>query len=1142
MRYGTMLCAAVLLLSFSAIAQDSPAPSQPQDNATSTSPAAEKAPGRIAKSNNRPDREEHVIYVPYNKLPEVFEKEGASILLPYAQFLQLWSGAQGPIIPLPVKPPVAGLISRAEYAGKVDGDLVRLEAILTVEVLGDDWARLPLKFGDAAVGESKTEDDDLLLRGTGDGSYELLAHGRGQHKISFELVASVQSAAEGKSFTIHCPLVGVSSLELESGEPDLAVQVTPRRTSQLRARDKTVTIIQAALGATDKFTVTWQPKSGAAAEMAGLASVSDTVTVELGDGVVHTHAIFDYQILRGSVDTLVVTMPASERLLDVQAAGLRDWQSEAVEGEAGRQRLTVRLHAATRDRVRLEIRTESPIPDKSFSIAQFQAIGVARESGILAVRSAEDVGIEFVTHSGVSRIDASEVPEPLRKPRSTFYKFFSPTFQLEVAAVVLEPRVSVESFLTVSIEKARLSTRGEFKFDITRAGIFTVPLRLPAGFNVDEVQCEPMDRHEISSDDSGQVLTIFLTKKVLSQLKVVVVASQPRTVQTSELELPFIEPIGVPREQGLVAVIAPESIEVNSDPTKLESARAATPAELAARGFNPQPAKGSTIAASFAFARRPVKIELATRQRPRRILGTVTTIASVKEDLVSVTTTLNYDIQFAGLDSLRFAVPEEVDKPQIEGDGIKEKRKAAEPAEDGSTVWTVVFHSEALGQRNISVTYDEKISVPEKGVTKSIRPIRLLDMDRETGEVSILKDRSLAIAAIPDGLEEIDARELTLPVGKEQPYLSYRYFRHPAKLTLEVTKHEIEGVVKTVISRAFVEAVVSIDGPISVRAQYWIKSSERQRLAITLPSKRVLGVTVAGRNVLPEKAPTPAGAPADERAYFINIDRQTGPDEPFPLALVYEAAAPNGDKLATTGDLKLRLPQFEKGVKFQQLFVRLWLPERFRAIGEPDGFTAETRSALVGLGYEQRTATREDPESWFPGNSTTFEFRTAGHSTLYSTLNAPPALSVRYWQTAPMNLTGSLVVLVMGVALVFFRLEAKVFTLLAAVLGTLVAAMFWQEAVINWVGAARLGMAAVIALWLVMFILRVRRAIPLRAAAVGAGTALLSTVGSSAAATPNPAATPTDRPAAEKSDPPAQPPALDVPSDRIEEGGTHEAS
>ena len=55
---------------------------------------------------------------------------------------------------------------------------------------------------------------------------------------------------------------------------------------------------------------------------------------------------------------------------------------------------------------------------------------------------AEDVGLECVTHSGVSRIDAAEVPEALRKPRSTFYKFFSPNFQLAVAAAGLEPRVS----------------------------------------------------------------------------------------------------------------------------------------------------------------------------------------------------------------------------------------------------------------------------------------------------------------------------------------------------------------------------------------------------------------------------------------------------------------------------------------------------------------------------------------------------------------------------------------------------------------------------------------------------------------------------------------------------------------------------
>ncbi len=1130
MRRTVLSCTLSLFLFNLAIAQD-PTPAARPDQ-EKTAPKSE-----AKKSNGAPPREEHVIYVPYTKLPEVFEKEGASVLLPYAQFLQLWSGVQGPIIPLPIKPPIAGLVSRADYAGKVEGELVRLRATLSIEVLGDEWVRLPVQFGDAAVGEAAS-DDDVLLRGVGDGNYELLARGRGKHKITFELVARVLSSADGKSFTINCPPVGVSNLELEIAQPDLSVQVNPRRTSQVSVPDKKTTKVQATLGATDKFSVVWQPKSGALAEMAGLASVTDAIEIDVGDGVVHSHATFDFQILRGSLESLAVTLPASERLLDVQVPGLRDWQAEPA--EEGRQRLVVRLHAPARDKVRLEVRTESPIPEKSFPLAQFQAIGAARESGIVAVRSDEDIGLEFVTHSGVSRIDANEVPEPLRKPRSTFYKFFSPSFKLAVAASALEPRVTAESFITITIEKARLTLRGDFKFDISRAGIFTVPLRLPIGFHVDDVQCDALDHHEITSDENGQVLTAYLTKKVLGQLKLAVTASQARAAgaQAGELELPLIEPMNVPREQGLVAVIAPESLEVNSDPTKLEAARPATPAELTARGFQPQPPKVSTVAAAFAFSRRPVKIGLATRERPRRVLGTVATSVSVKEDIVSVTTQINYDIQYAGSDTFRFAVPAAVaDKLQITGDGIKEKRKADEPAEDGSVTWTVVLHTEALGSRSLTVTYDEKISVPEKGVSQAIHPVRLLDVDRDTGEMAIVKDRSLAISATQEGLEEIDARELTQPIATEQPYLSYRYFRHPAKLTLEVTKHELEGVVKTVVSRAYVETVVSSEGPISVRARYLVKSSERQRLAVTLPATRLMGVTVAGRSVLPEKAPTPPGAAADDRSYFINVARSTGPDEAFPIAIVYEAPPPPNNKLGITDELSLRLPQFDKGVKFQQLYVRLWLPEQYRSVSEPTGFTTETKLIVEPLAFKEVLYASQEPDTWFPGDSTTFDFRTAGHAYLYSTLNAPPELAVRYWKIAPMTLVGSLVVLGIGFVLVFFKLEAKVLLALVAGLSALLAGLFWPETVKSWLAATHLGIAGVLALWLVVFVLRMRRSIPLRMAAAGAGTVLLSAIGSQAATAES---QPPQESATQQSDqtPPSQPPADTGTSDP--KGGSHE--
>jgi hypothetical protein len=324
---------------------------------SSTSPPGTRTP----PETQAPLRQEHIIYVPFKNMRDVFEHEDSSIVLPYAQFLEMWNRLVQPD-QQPIKPPVNGVITRADYVGAVRGELVHLDVALDVEVLSTEWAQLPVQFGDAAIGSARSEDESVMLRGIGLGRYELLVRGKGKHQIKLGLVAGVKSAAEGRSFTIPCPAVGVSNLELEIPEQDLAVHVAPQRTLELQSDAKDATRVRAVLGSTNQFTVSWQPKSGGADKAAGLANVSETIAVDVGDGVVHTHAVFDYQILRGSLGELIVEVPSAERLLDVQAPGLRNWQTEMT---GDRQRVKVRLHAPATETVRLELHTESPIPEAS---------------------------------------------------------------------------------------------------------------------------------------------------------------------------------------------------------------------------------------------------------------------------------------------------------------------------------------------------------------------------------------------------------------------------------------------------------------------------------------------------------------------------------------------------------------------------------------------------------------------------------------------------------------------------------------------------------------------------------------------------------------------------------------------------------
>ncbi len=1041
----------------------------PAAKPAATKPADEEQPGTIDSDGNPPLRQEHIIYLPFKNLRDVFEDKDSSIVLPYAQFLEMWDRLVRPDQP-PTKPPIHGVITRADYVGSVKGELAHLEATLDVEVLSTDWAQLPVQFGDAAIGSARTEDGTVLLRGVGDGRYELLVRGQGKHQIKLNLVIGVKSATEGRSFAVECPAVGVSNLELEIPEKDLAVQVTPRRTSELQADPNGATRVRAVLGSTNQFTVSWQPKSGSTDQAAGLANVTDTIAVDVGDGVVHTHAVFDYQILRGSLGELIVEVPTDQRLLDVQVPGLRDWQTEVVDD---RQRVKARLHAPATEEVRLELHTETPISEQAFQVGHVRAVGVARESGILAVRSAEDVGLEYVVRESITRIDAADAPESLQKPRSTFYKFFTPDHKLSVVASQLESRIVVDSHLSILLEKTRLTTRGEFRYRVSRSGVFSLTFRLPNGFQVDDVRTESMERFEVTSADDAQTLTVYFTKKLLGDLTVAVTASQTRDRPAGELTLPLLEPLNATREQGMVAVIAPESLEVKTDSAQLQAARAATPAELAAKGFQPQVTEGSTLAAAFSFVTRPVSIVQAITERPRRTVAVVGTVANVKEDVVQVTTTFRYQIQFAGTDTFRIVVPAAIsDRLQVEGDGIKERRKTEQQADDATVEWIIVLHSEALGQRTFTATYDQRISIPDQGTQFELQPIKVLDADRETGEIAIQKDRALSIDAKSTGLEEIDPRELSQPIGTTQPYLTYRYYQHPAQLTLSVTKHELQDVVKTVVRRAYIEAVITEDGPITMRARYDLKSSERQRLAMTLRNPRILGINVAGQTVAPEKAPAAVGAGPDDKTYFINVARTADSDEPFQIRAVFETPRPEKE-LKVTDLLRLPLPRFDEGVKFQKVYVRVWVPKDYRLVGDPDGFTSHIRVSL--LDSRAITYIADNPDSWFPQDTSSFDFQVGGTTYLFSSLTGPTELKIDYWHIPTMTIIASLLVLVIGIVLVRFSVETKVFTILALAFVALFVGLFVPSFINSWLLAARLGIASVVALWLVVWLLYVRR-------------------------------------------------------------------
>ena len=98
------LVLSLALLANLATAQSPPTPAP--------APAPEKTPVR---------ERERTIYVPYDELEKVFNDGGKGVFLPYKEFLELWNELTLKRKEEEVKPPQDGVVSKAEYAGRVEG-------------------------------------------------------------------------------------------------------------------------------------------------------------------------------------------------------------------------------------------------------------------------------------------------------------------------------------------------------------------------------------------------------------------------------------------------------------------------------------------------------------------------------------------------------------------------------------------------------------------------------------------------------------------------------------------------------------------------------------------------------------------------------------------------------------------------------------------------------------------------------------------------------------------------------------------------------------------------------------------------------------------------------------------------------------
>ena len=1026
---------------------------------------------------------ERMIYVPYRKLRDVFDKQDASVVVPYADYLKMLEKMTEP----KGTKPLDGVITQANYTTTIEGDVARVAVELKVLVTGKAWVRVPVAFGDAAIGKIESDKGKVLLQGIGDGKYELLFSESGEHTVKMEIVARVRTSPQGRSLVLNTPRVGITNFELTIPKADQSVDLMPKQVVQTLDAEGDTTRVKANIGSTAQIVANWIPRASAKPQMDLLTSVSNQLQVRIDEGLIHRTAKMKFNVLRGEMSELSFVVPANDRLLDVTSSGnqVRKWTSKK---EDNRQIVTVQLLAPTEDDVTLEVRTEQNLPEGEIQIGGIAADGtvngihalqVVRESGELAVVSNKNLAVNIVQQQRVTRTSQTS--------NGFAWRFYGSDMQVAITASTIEPRVVVQQSAMYNItddNELRVSSR--FTYNVERAGVFELSLTVPDGLAIDNVSGPIVSDFNVADDQ----LTITLTAKKLGQFAILV---EGRTDFAEAMQnpkaLPFLKANDVARETGAIAVKSPPAIEVVTDE---DSVSGLFPND------NVSAQQTARVGSSWTYNKTPIAMSASLRRKPPRLTAFATTGIDVQPKVITVKTQLRFDIQNAGIDTFRFSVPEAfADSLRITSpEPIKQRTR--EDAVDGWVTWTVVMQQKSQSSAVLDVEYD-LTTVQEDAdaaadnnnddepteVESQVEPIRVLaagpDAEIEPvqvkGEVAIGKDHSLSVSAEPTGedIETIDVRELG--TTKTEATLAFRYFTQDATVTLKAVKYAIKSVVETVVNRAAVEVQLGHDPMATYLCRYVITSSERQRLQIDLPAEaELLDQTVDGTRI--SLTPLADGVNTNGwESFYANFGTAVsgaGANKSFVLTIQFRAAIAGADSEPFSdyrGSQRIRIPRIGgegSAVVVQELRTAVWVPKDYALVGQPDKFARNYESWFANSWPLRlvRDSGRRQLDDWIGSkNSGMVDFPRKGHSYIYTSMGRTDDLNVQWW-----NMPFSVWVISGAIFLVGFVLrktpwENKLTFILIVAFVAVLYALKDQETVMQSLFAGSYGLMAVLILW-----------------------------------------------------------------------------
>ncbi|MEQ2007631.1 MAG: hypothetical protein ABMA26_12605, partial [Limisphaerales bacterium] len=687
--------------------------------------------------------------------------------------------------------------------------------------------------------------------------------------VELKLLARLEGDATKRRLGFGLPPALASQFSAVIEEADADVEF-PSAVAFKRTPAGKQTRVEAIIGSTDRVDLAWTPRLKRIAEMDATIFAQTATLVTVGGGVVNSRAVVDYQIAQGELRQAKVRLPVGQRLLRVEGEGVRTWELMA---EGGADVLTVDLLKGVTGSWRLTIELEKTLGTLPATVRVEVPIvqDVRRESGLVAVRGAEETSLAVETATDLQRVDNTEFNRASKLNVTDLvsaFRYLRSTFAFAVKAEAVQPQIdaTVMQRLRVGAEELRLAA--EVSYMVKKAGIFQLRAQIPTGWRIETVgvvdaalrargSAFGLVNNWTEKTDAGvRVLEVPLRERTQGQVSLLVILAQTLKEPPKALAVPAVHPLGVDKLNGFVAVSTEAGLSVKTESFDgLSEIPAATMPMGIYRGLSEQPTLAFKFLSTEPSATATWRLGIAAEQLESWVRAEVVNLISVSETLVSGRALVRLDIANAPVKEFRLKIPLTVTNVDITGANIRRRDQTGE-------VWRVELQNKLRGQHTFMVTWEQARAVKTNAAV-DVPAVEAVGVERETGSVAILAKPPLQVSekAKTGELLVADPRELpewaaayASGAKGEQVVLAWRYLRPGWKLAVTPQRFAEAAVLQALVDSARLTTVVADDGQMMTEVSLSVRNNGRQFLEVELPPEgKVWSAFVNSQPVRPTK-------------------------------------------------------------------------------------------------------------------------------------------------------------------------------------------------------------------------------------------------------------------------------------------------